>query len=305
MKQIEYTIVVPVYRSVESLEPLFHGISSVMQNLSLSFEVIFVEDSGEENSWRELLRIKEIGKELITIIRLSKNFGQNGATLCGIDEAKGKRVITIDDDLQTNPIEIKRLIEFQKKSHADVVYGKFKESKTSWFRKVGSAFIKRIFNKSQGNGSSIGSSFRLIDEHIVKRLRFHSQDHLFINQVITWYTLNFQFVEVERDMREAGKSGYSNRKLIALSLRLIIYYTSLPLKLMILLSALASIGILIMTGYYIYFKTNVGEDLDLFMLAVLVSMGIISGSIGVFGVYINRIYSSRVGKPNYAIKVKM
>ncbi len=305
MAKIEYTIVVPVYRSVESLESLFHGISSVMQDLSLSYEVLFVEDSGDENSWRELLRIKEIGKELITIIRLSKNFGQNGATLCGIDEAKGKRIITIDDDLQTNPNEIKKLIEFQEKSHADVVYGKFKESKTSWFRKIGSALIKRIFNKSQGNGSSIGSSFRLIDEHIVDRLRFHSQDHLFINQVITWYTLNFQFVEVERNLREDGKSGYSNRKLIALSLRLIIYYTSLPLKLMIFLSILASIGILAMTGYYIYFKTNVGEDLDLFMLAVLVSMSIISGSIGVFGVYINRIYSSRVRKPNYAIKVKL
>ena len=302
---MEYTIVVPVYRSVESIEPLFNGIKAVMLELNQSFEVIFVEDSGDENSWGELLRIKEIHKGLITIIRLSKNFGQNGATLCGIDEAKGKKVITLDDDLQINPTEIKKLIDFHTESKADVVYGKFTEAKTSWFRRIGSAFIKRIFNKSQGNGSSIGSSFRLIDEHIVKRLRFHSQDHLFINQVITWYTLNFQFVEVERSEREDGKSGYSNRKLITLSLRLIIYYTSLPLKLMILLSVVASFGILAMTGYYVYFKTNLGEDLDLFMLAVLVSMGIISGSIGVFGVYINRIYSSRVGKPNYAIKVKL
>jgi undecaprenyl-phosphate 4-deoxy-4-formamido-L-arabinose transferase len=302
---MEYTIVVPVYRSVASLKPLYKGIADVMSDLNKSFEVIFVEDSGDEDSWRELLQIKELHPKEVTIIRLSKNFGQNGATLCGIDEAKGKKVITIDDDLQTPPIEIKKLIEFQAKSKADVVYGQFSQEKTSWFRKIGSSFIKKVFNKSQGNGSSIGSSFRLIDEHIVKRLRFHSQDHLFINQVITWYTLNFQFVEVERNERENGKSGYSYRKLITLSLRLIIYYTNIPLKLMIFLSVSAATGILAMTGYYIYFKTNAGEKMDLFMLAVLVSMGIISGSIGVFGVYINRIYSARVGKPNYAIKVKL
>lgn len=302
---MEYSIVIPVYQSVESLEPLFCGIQTIMQEMGKSYEVIFVEDSGDENSWKELLRLKELHKEQITIIRLSKNFGQNGATLCGIDEAKGGKVITIDDDLQINPSEIKTLIEFHLNSGADVVYGKFSDSKVSWFRRLGSSFIKRLFNKSQGNGSSIGSSFRLIDEHIVKRLRYHSQDHLFINQVIAWYTLNFQFVEVERNERESGKSGYSYRKLITLSLRLIIYYTNIPLKLMIFLSVSAAIGILAMTGYYIYFKTNAGEGLDLFMLAVLVSMGIISGSIGVFGVYINRIYSSRVRKPNYAIKVKL
>ena len=109
---MEYTIVVPVYRSVASLKPLYKGIADVMSDLNKSFEVIFVEDSGDEDSWRELLQIKELHPKEVTIIRLSKNFGQNGATLCGIDEAKGKKVITIDDDLQTPPIEIKKLSEY-------------------------------------------------------------------------------------------------------------------------------------------------------------------------------------------------
>lgn len=304
MNKVDFSIIVPVYRSVKTLEPLFDGVKLVMDELALSFEVVFVEDSGESDSWKELLRLKQMHGELISCIRLSRNFGQNGATLCGIDAAIGEKVITIDDDLQTDPAEIKKLIKFQKESEADVVYGKYPEAKTSWLRRIGSNFVKRLFSKSQG-GSTIGSSFRLLDGHIVDRIRFHSQDHLFINQVIGWYTLNAQFVEVSHNPRHEGKSGYSLWKLMLLSFRLIIYYTSVPLKIMVLLCVFTAVSIIGMTIYYIYFQLETGSTIDVFMIAVLAAMAIIAASMAVFGIYINRIYSSRVKKPNYAIKVRI
>ncbi|MFT5780250.1 MAG: undecaprenyl-phosphate 4-deoxy-4-formamido-L-arabinose transferase [Crocinitomicaceae bacterium] len=303
MSQVEFTVIVPVYKSVDTLAPLFAGIRDVMDDMKRTFEVVFVEDSGADESWKELLRLKAEFPEAITIIRLSRNFGQNGATLCGIDQANGRKIITIDDDLQTPPEEIRKLILFQEESDADVVYGKYPESKTSWIRKVGGNMMKRLFRKN--DGGSIGSSFRLIDNHIVQRLRFHAQDHLFINQVISWYTLNAQFVEIEHAPRTDGKSGYSLFKLIGLSIRLILYYTSIPLKIIIALCLIAAFGIIGMTIYYIHYQLDAGNSIDLFMITVLVSMALISGSISVFGVYINRIYAARVKKPNYAIKVKM
>lgn len=304
MSKIDFSIIVPVYRSVKTLEPLFDGVKSVMDELKHTFEVVFVEDSGEGESWKELLRLKQLHSESIVCIRLSKNFGQNGATLCGIDEAKGIKVITIDDDLQTDPSEIKKLIDFQNETDADVVYGKYPEVKSSWLRRVGSKLVKRLFSKSQ-DGSSIGSSFRLLEGHIVDRIRFHSQDHLFINQVIGWYTLNAQFVEVDHNPRHEGKSGYSLWKLMLLSFRLLIYYTSVPLKIMVVLCILTAVAIIGMTIYYIYFQLETGSTIDVFMIAVLAAMAIIAGSMAVFGIYINRIYTSRVKKPNYAIKVKI
>ncbi len=304
MNRFDFSIIVPVYRSVSTLEPLFDGVKAVMEEENYSFEVVFVEDSGEDDSWKELLRLKKIHGDLISCIRLSRNFGQNGATLCGIDEAKGEKVITIDDDLQTPPSEIKKLIDFHHETEADVVYGKYPEVKTSWLRRFGSKVVKRIFSKNQG-GSSVGSSFRLLDKHIVDRIRFHSQDHLFINQVIGWYTLNAQFVDVNHSPRGEGKSGYSMWKLMLLSFRLIIYYTSVPLKIMVMLCILTAISIVAMTIYYIYFQLETGSTIDVFMIAVLAAMAIIAASIAVFGIYINRVYSSRVKKPNYAIKIKV
>lgn len=299
----EFSIVVPVYKSVESLPVLFEGITSVMESRGYSFEVIFVEDHGMEESWQELLKIKQANPDTVKIIRLTRNFGQNGATLCGIDQSIGNQVITIDDDLQTPPEEIVRLIDAQKNNGADVIYGIYPETKTSWVRRVGGKIVKYLFNRSEGG--SIGSSFRLIQRHIVEKIQFHSQDHLFINQVISWYTIDTQYVDVEHHPRMDGKSGYSLGKLILLSLRLIIYYSSIPLKIMIFFCLCTAIGLLVMLGYYMFYRIAEGEYIDKFMVAVLISMSIISGSISVFGMYINRIYSSRVKKPNYSIKVKL
>lgn len=288
---------------MSSLEPLFKGVQEVMNELASSFELIFVEDNGSDESWEELVRLKNIYPDLIRIIRLSRNFGQNGATLCGIDEAIGDKIITIDDDLQTPPSEIKKLIEAHRNHKIDVVYGKQSDQQTSWPRRIGARLVKQIFNQNQG-GTSVGSSFRLIDTHVAERLRFHSQDHLFINQVISWYTLNFKFVEVEHDNRKEGKSGYSLFNLIAISFRLIFYYTSIPLKIIVFLCALFAITASILGIYYLYQTIGLGLEEKTILFVIFSTIGLLLGSISVFGVYLNRIYSSRVKRPNYAIKIK-
>lgn len=304
MREIDFSIVVPVYRSIETLEPTYLGIKEVMIEFQKNFEVIFVEDHGSEASWSELLRLNKAHGENISIIRLSRNFGQNGATLCGIDQAKGHKVITMDDDLQVHPNEIKKLISHQEKTQADVVYGVFSKLNNSWIRNTGSRLIKKIFNGKRSK-HSIGSSLRLLNTNMIELLRNHAQDHLFINQVVTWYTNDIEQVEVEHNPRSEGKSGYSLWKLFTLSMRLIIHYTSIPLKMMIFLSITAALGILALTGYYIYYQLDTGSKIDIFMIAVLVAMAVISASISVFGIYINRIYSARVKKPNYAIKIRL
>lgn len=304
MTPINYSIIVPVYKSVSTLEPLLIGVSQVMDELKKSFELIFVEDNGSEESWQELVRLKKEYSNQVQVIRLSRNFGQNGATLCGIDEARGEKIITIDDDLQTPPIEIKKLIEAQQSTGADVIYGQQSDANASALRKFGANFIKRIFNKNEG-GTSVGSSFRLIDTHVAERLRFHSQDHLFINQVISWYTLNFHFVEVEHNSRKEGRSGYSLLKLIEISFRLIFYYTSIPLKIVVFLCASFALVSAVFGSYYLYqmVKPEGVDHTILFLLFTTITL--LLGSLSVFGIYLSRIYSSRVKKPNYSIKIKL
>lgn len=302
MNKTDYSIIVPVYNSVDSLEKIYLGVELLMKELNHSFEVIFVEDNGKEESWVKLLDLQKRFPSTISIIKLTKNFGQNGATLCGIDFANGEKLITIDDDLQINPTEIKKLILHQNSYHSDIVYGIYKNENLGLIKKWGSNFVKSLFLKSEG-GSSIGSSFRLINSNITKYLKRHSQDHLFINQIITWYTSDIQYVEIDHNLRPEGNSGYSFLKLVKIGLRLIFFYSSIPLKIMIAVCVIFSVIAFLLAGFYIYKHFVFGEGLG-FLVIVSIAISLILASISTIGIYLNRIYSSRVRKPSYAIKLK-
>ena len=301
--QLDYSFVIPVYKSVASLQPLYSAISDLMTKLNQSFEVIFVEDNGSIESWRELLELKKNHPTQITLIKLTKNFGQNGATLCGIGEANAKVIITIDDDLQIHPSEISKLIADYTTHLPDVIYGVYKEDTQKILRNAGSKLIKKIFTRTEG-GSNVGSSLRLMNSNIATCLKNHSQDHLFINQVISWYTFDTRFVEVTRNPRYDGKSGYSFFQLFLIAFRLLFLYTSIPLKIMIAVCTLSSVASLALASYYIYQHFAFGHGLG-FLSLIVIAISLILASISIMGIYLNRIYSSRVKKPHYAIKLKL
>lgn len=107
IQQIDYTVIVPVYNSENTLQALFDRTKAVFESLDKSFEMIFVEDGGKDNSWKVLTQIQKQNKNYVSAFRLNRNYGQHNATFCGMDHARGDYVITIDDDLQTPPEEIK------------------------------------------------------------------------------------------------------------------------------------------------------------------------------------------------------
>jgi glycosyltransferase involved in cell wall biosynthesis len=290
--------------SVKTLEPLFLGIAEVMKGLNVTFEVLFIDDRGREESWIELKRLKGLFPERIKIIKLSKNFGQNGATLCGIGQASGEWIITLDDDLQTQPDQILELIACADEGNFDVVYGQPRNQKSNSLKKIGGRLLKSLF-LNMDQGTDIGSSFRLIGPSIIPLLKQHSQDHLYINQVISWYTADIGIKEVAGGERGEGKTNYSLLKLIKIGLKLIFYYSSIPLRMLVYFAFICAILCFSMAGLYIYKKLTEGAMVGFTatIAAIFIVAGIILVSISVLGIYVNRIYNSRIKKPHYHIKL--
>jgi undecaprenyl-phosphate 4-deoxy-4-formamido-L-arabinose transferase len=112
-----------VYNSEESLRELFLRTHATFKEIDRSFEVVFVEDSGFDKSWEVILQLKKEFPENITAIQLAKNFGQHNAIFCGLNFIQGDFVITLDDDLQIPPEEIKKLINRYDETKADLIYG--------------------------------------------------------------------------------------------------------------------------------------------------------------------------------------
>ncbi|MDZ7743381.1 MAG: glycosyltransferase family 2 protein [Bacteroidota bacterium] len=304
MDKPAYSVIIPVYNSENSLHELFTRTKAVFDEIGKSFEMIFVEDNGGDNSWKVLEKIKHENPGYVTAIKLARNFGQHNATFCGLARSKGEFIITIDDDLQLPPEEIKKLIEGYEGSHSDLIYGIFKDKKHNPARNIGSASFNqtsKIFLKGPGKGSS----FRLMTRDLVNNILNHFQSFVFLDEIINWYTSDISYVMVEHQERKNDKSGYSSRKLLRLFSNIVFFYSNVPLRLMVyggLLFSALSFGIGIF--YFIkklFFNTPILGYTSL-IVVITFSTGIIIFSLGVLGGYISRIYFAQNKKPPYSIK---
>ena len=297
------SVVVPVYNSTETLDALYDATVAVIDQSKYSLEIIFVDDHGKNESWKKLEEIKQAHPEVVRIIRLSKNFGQNSSTLCGIDHSKGDYVVTIDDDMEFDPKHIPLLLDKLLESNSDVVYGVFEKGPKRSIRSIGRRVLFFVLNTFE-NGANIGSSFRIMGRNIVERINYHNQDHLFINQIVSWYTSDIEYAALPYNQVANNKSGYSMGRLIKIGFSLVFYYTSFPLKLVIYFSFLAALISMVFAIYYLVQKVMVGTlaGYSSMIISVLVGTSIIMIGIGVLAVFVNRIYNSRIKKPNYSIK---
>ncbi len=102
------SVVIPVYHGQETLAELVERTDKVLVGLVDSHEIVFVDDDSKDDSWRELCRLTEAHPH-IRAFRLTRNFGQHNAIMCGFKRSRGEFVVTIDDDLQNPPEEIPKL----------------------------------------------------------------------------------------------------------------------------------------------------------------------------------------------------
>ena len=149
-----------------------------------------------------------------------------------------------------------------------------------------------------------GSSFRFITKQLGKQILEHAQNFVFIDELLLWYTGDISFVKVEHEKRKSGKSGYSKIKLFKLSLNLMLYYTAIPLKLMIYGGFFAAFFSFFLGIYFIVKKIflHVPHGYTSIIVTILFSTGIIIFSLGIIGEYLIRIYMVQNKKPSYAIK---
>jgi len=300
---IDFSVVVPVHNSEETLEELFSRLSTVFNELGNTFEVIFVEDGGKDNSWNIIKKLKQEFPDLIIAAKLNKNFGQHNATMCGFTFAKGDKIITIDDDLQNPPEEIRKLLNKYQENNSDITYGIYSKKQHNFARNVMSRTVKKS-SKVFMKGSGKGSSFRMIDHKIVKKILDHNISFIFIDEVLQWYTDNISFVEVEHKKRKHNTSGYDSRKLFNLAADLTYYYTNIPLKLMVYGGLIISVLSFALAIKYVVQKLfyDVPAGYTSVIVAILFSTGIIVFSLGVIGGYLSRIQLVQNKKPPFHIE---
>jgi glycosyltransferase involved in cell wall biosynthesis len=300
---MEYSVVIPVYNSEDSLKELTGRIVLTLQKTSKPFEIIFIDDFSLDQSWNILKQIKAETSECVKIIRFSRNYGQHNATLCGLEKAKGRFIITIDDDLQNAPEDILLLIHKIESSEADVVYGIGNKNHSK--KRRFSSLLWKQGAKYLDNGLGNGSSFRILKAELRDGIILHKQEIIFIDKILQWYTQSVEYVNLKHYPRVSGKSGYSGFKLWRFMMNISFNYGIIPLKIMTVIGVILFITSII-SGFSfaigkLFFSILIPKYL-LIILVLIFCTSLILITLGLVGKYISNIFLHLKQKPSYNIK---
>ncbi len=300
---MRYSLIVPVYNNENGLNQLIDAIYSV-DFLSIDSEVILVDDASSDGTWKKMNALKSMHPEL-KIMRLARNFGQHGATLAGISESSGDWVFTLDDDLEVHPSEFSHLLKSQEKSAALVVYGEY-NARQSTFRKLTKSLYKTLA-KSEGKLKGKGSSMRIIQGELARKIAKTHHSFVFIDEFILWYTDHVEFVQVSNYKQAITKTRYKLSGLFRTTLNVMMYSTALPLRLVTLTGfILASVNFLIgifLVYKYFFDKIKIEGYVSL-MVAVLFSTGLLLIGIGVIAQYLRNMMKNLNHAPAFYVAEK-
>ena len=304
MSKSKYSIVIPVYKSSSSLIELTERIEKFFLGLSnATYELILVNDSPFSTKTVKTLGVLIQQYPKVIVIELMKNFGQQSATLCGISNASGDYIITMDDDLQHWPEDILKLMEEQ--DH-DVVIAKFKDKKHSFFKRFTSD-IKGYFDQIiLGKPKDLKlSPFRLIRAEVARLMEKRITPFPFISALLFEITDDFVNVEVNHYPRLEGESNYTFTKMVQVFSNLLISNSSFLLRMMgyfgVLIAIIASVVAAIIIIKKVIFGVVVSGWSSLVVL-VLIFGGTTLFTLGVIGEYLIRIIATTENRPVYHIR---
>ena len=157
------SIVIPVYNEQGNLAPLAEALLATLRPLGLSFEILFVDDGSRDQTWQRISALSRAEPE-IGGLRLSRNFGHQGALLAGLHAARGAAVISMDGDMQHPPEIVPRLIEAWQGGAKVVLTRRHDSQTTPFFKRITSSAFYWLYSRLADTPMEQGSSdFRLLD----------------------------------------------------------------------------------------------------------------------------------------------
>jgi undecaprenyl-phosphate 4-deoxy-4-formamido-L-arabinose transferase len=304
---MKISVIIPVYNEEECLAQLFERLFPVMVNLSLPFELIFVNDGSRDDSLNILQGFHGKHPDNVRIIDFNGNFGQHSAIMAGFEASTGDAVITIDADLQNPPEEIPRIVEQIRSGH-DVVGTVRTKRHDPFFRKFASKIVNKITNNITGlRINDYGCMLRGYRKDIVDIMKKTEETSTFIPALAQKFSANPVEISVSHNERELGVSKYSLFRLIRLNFDLMTSFSLVPLQVVTMLGMLVSMMSFLFGIYMLVRRIFVGPEAEgVFLLLTLnfFLMGITMSCVGVAGEYIGRIYQEVRNRPRYIIKKK-
>jgi len=298
----DISVVVPVYAGTSILNEMHNRIKSTLESAGFSFELILVDDRGNEASWRVISQLAETDSR-VHGIRLTRNFGQHAATLCGLSHARGQWVVTMDEDLEHLPESIPQLIHACDNLNP-LVYGIFEKRTHAWYRNFTSNLMRAMLKMAFPEMNEDYTSFRVMRLSIAQQLGQFELNQPYIDGMLSWITNSTRTVLVTHGQRKEGRSSYTFKKLITHAINIFITFSSTPLRIASYCGAFISCSSFLYIAYLVisYFLGRItSPGYTSVMSVTLFACGIQLMILGIVGEYIGRLMGATYRKPVFVV----
>jgi len=301
------SVVIPVYKAEHCLDELYQRLKASLEQITIDFEIVLVEDCGGDRSW-DIIKEIVVQDRRIKGVQFSRNFGQHYAITAGLDHCHGDWVVVMDCDLQDQPEEIPRLYAKAQEGY-DMVLAARGRRKDSIPKRITSKIFYSVFNyftdlKYDGN---VGN-YRIMSRKVVESFCSMRESLRFFGALVSWMGFSSVMLDVHHAPRFEGKSTYTFRKLLNLGLDTIIAYSDKPLKISIKIGFLMSFLSFLYGGYIVFKKIIWGIPVlgwASLMSSLFLIGGIIIFNLGIIGLYLGKTFNEVKRRPLYIVSHKV
>jgi glycosyltransferase involved in cell wall biosynthesis len=209
------SVVVPVFNEEESLPILIPKLVGVLKTLPFSYEMIFVDDGSSDGS-RGILKKMASQDPSLRVLRFKENRGLSTALVAGMREARGKKIVTLDSDLQNDPEDIPLLLEYL--DHYDMATGWRHEREDQWLKRISSKIANAVRNRLSGeNIQDSACTLRAFKRECIQGIPVFNGMHRFLSTLAKMEGYRIVEVPVSHHPRKFGKSKYNIRNRVVRS----------------------------------------------------------------------------------------
>ncbi|MFH1843868.1 MAG: glycosyltransferase family 2 protein [bacterium] len=204
----DISIVIPAFNEQESIPELLARIHEVLTEMGRTYEVLVIDDGSSDGTFDKVVELAA-GRPEIHGISFSRNYGKAAALAAGFTAAGGRLVITMDADLQDDPVEIPRLVAKIEDEGYDLVSG--------WKQNRQDSFIKNQTSKLFNGVTSLMSGLRLHDfncglkayrSEVIKTLRLYGEMHRYTPALAHLEGFRVGELKVRHHARRFGVTKY-------------------------------------------------------------------------------------------------
>ena len=306
VKTKKLSVVLPAYNEEKMLGKAAKVISSLLEEASIPYELVFVNDGSKDNTWLEIEKAAKENPNIVGI-HFSRNFGKESALFAGLANASGECCAVMDCDLQHPPELLVEMYHLWEEGYEVVEGVKRSRGKESIMHKASAGLFYKLISKAVKIDMSRASDFKLMDKKAVDALLAMPEKNAFFRALSSWIGYKSTTVEFDVREREAGESKWSTWSLVKYAITNIVAFSSVPMQLVTIAGVFVFI-MAIIVGIQTMVKYCMGQAVEGFttvILLILIIGSIIMIGLGVIGYYIAKIYEEVKGRPKYLVSKKI